>query len=218
LTNELITKSGSVCLPARSWIGVFAHPDDEWVAGWPVFQESGIHKGVIFFVGDNRGIKEQHVEGSGEWQVALTRVLNALDIEFLGCLNLEPDFYKSPRAKRRTFVDHLLSLLEKARNGLFSDASIITHNPVGEYGHPDHITVFDTVIQADFSNDVYITDICYERPLSPLQIKLFYKTLEPGSFYPDFEQWEKAVNLYKAEYRWTWSMRPTNEIARLYRL
>jgi len=97
-------------LPTDKWVGVFAHPDDEWLAGWPIFQRMDLRLGVIFFVGDNR------LDGQTDhrsWRPRLTEVLNSLGIELLGCLECPPDFYRLPRSERSIWRDRLAAILER---------------------------------------------------------------------------------------------------------
>lgn len=202
-------------LPAPAWIGVFAHPDDEWLAGWPLFQRLDIPLGVVFFVGDNRpGLATE----SEWWRPRLTEVLNELGIELLGCIGCAPDFFRSPRSDRAVWRTRLDALLEEARTDAFADAGLITHNPLGEYGHPDHLEVHRAVLETRDHHPLLISDLCYEGTISERQRRLFYSGSSYGPFTFDHHRWAAARRLYRESLRWTAREWPGQETARLYTL
>ena len=203
----------SSTLPSHKWIGIFAHPDDEWVAGWPVFQDKYVKKGVIFFVGNTL-----YGKSSTSCETALRRVLDTLEIEYLGTLKLNPDFYRMKRDMRRALSNELENLIHKVCSGSFLEAAILTHNPIGEYGHPDHITVFDTVLQFDYTNEIYITDLCLKGRISKAQRRIFYRAPLSSTYNLELEQWHKAASIYQKHYRWTGYSEMVQKAARLYKL
>lgn len=159
-------------LPDSAWVGIFAHPDDEWMAGWPVFQNPAVKKGVIFFVGNNcsgRGL------GRSSWQPVLITLLKSLGVQYLGCLGYEPDFSRFPLKARLGMTHSLMKLLSKALTRDFEKAALITHNPSGEYGHPDHRLVFEIILDLSPVNESYITDLCIEGLLSEYHRRLYYQ-------------------------------------------
>lgn len=207
--SELITD-----LPSKKWIGVFAHPDDEWIAGWPVFQNPAVQKGVVFFAGRNGPF----VRRNQGWRSRVERVLRQLDIALLGCLDLSPDFYAAGRDEVRMFPDALGTILKENAHGDFALAPILTHNPMGEYGHPDHQAVFGAVISASPAHPVFVTDLCYQGRLSPLQRATYYRNCVAGPFSLDTEMWNSARRCYETEYVWTGKSVPPGEQAKLYRI
>jgi hypothetical protein len=210
----MIKAAGATPLPAPTWIGIFAHPDDEWVAGWPVFQDPSVGKGVIFFVGDNRAIRDNQEHSES----ALRRILDSLDIEYLGSLNVPPDFYRLSRNARRRFSESLGNLLESVAIGSYSNASILTHNSAGEYRHPDHTTVLQTVLQVSPLQNVYITDLCFDGSISRMEKTLFYSRPVDGLHELQIERWQRAVQIYTEGYHWTGHQSPGQTVARLYKL
>jgi len=200
-------------LIAESWIGIFAHPDDEWLAGWPVFQRIDVRLGVIFFVGDNRSM----IHNSDKlWNPRLCKVLNGLNIELLGCLGCSPDFFRSPRSERSVWRDSIQNLISNVRTGDFADASIITHNPIGEYGHPDHIEVCKTVMDVHDYLPLLISDLCYEQTISLRTRRLFYNGISYGPFSLDKWRWLEARSAYRTSLHWTAWEWPGQNNARLY--
>lgn len=204
-------------LPSKTWIGVWAHPDDEWIAGWPVFQDLTCLHGVIFFVGNNSPGKTKEKE---EWLKPLRNLLQSMGIRYLGCLNLRPNFYHGDRRERTRWKKMLNVLLDSVfAKGPFADTAIITHNPVGEYGHPDHIEVFRAVMAQPFDRDVYITDIGTGSRISPLMSRTFYSKKITASLNLKQKRWVKAREAYHRFYRWTGrDGEPVNKKASLYKL
>lgn len=202
-------------LPTDAWIGVFAHPDDEWLAGWPVFQRMDVRLGVIFFVGDNRPATSS---SNKSWKSLLRDVLNGLNIQLLGCLGCAPDFFRSPRSERRVWRDSIQSLLANARTRDFTNAGLITHNPVGEYGHPDHIEVHRAVLDVCSHLPLLISDLCYEETISLRAQRLFYGGISHGPFTIDKHRWATARSAYRASLRWTAWEWPGQDTARLYEI
>jgi LmbE family N-acetylglucosaminyl deacetylase len=188
-------------LPADTWVGIFAHPDDEFVVGWPVFQDASVLKGAFYFVGENR---PECVHERPVWEPALERVLESLGIAYLGSLGLKPDFYRMERNERRRIPAMLKGAMRDILAGPFAGAAIITHNPVGEYGHPDHLAVFDAVLDAAGpEQDIYVTDISFSGRISPWKRKLYYQSSPAGPFSLDKNRYREAVRQYEQLFHWT---------------
>ena len=202
-------------LPARAWVGVFAHPDDEWLAGWPVFQRVDLQLGAVFFVGDNRAGGEGNY---AEWRPRLTRVLGSLGVQLLGCLDCSPDFYRLPRSERRIWRDRLADLLGESRaTGPFSQARIVTHNPMGEYGHPDHIEVHRAVLDV-CDERILVSDLSYADPPSSHVKRIFFRGAGYGPYHLDRARWATARAAYSSSLKWTAREWPSTDVARLYEL
>jgi LmbE family N-acetylglucosaminyl deacetylase len=202
-------------LPVCAWVGVFAHPDDEWLAGWPVFQRADLKLGAIFFVGDNRAGGQGD---DGDWRPRLMQVLEGLGIDLLGCLECTPDFYRLPRSERGVWRDRLGRLLEESRAaGPFSGARVVTHNPMGEYGHPDHIEVHRAVLDV-CDEGVLVSDLAYEEPPSPHVRRIFFRGAEYGPYHLDRVRWAAARAAYASSLKWTAREWPSTDVARLYEL
>ena len=204
-------------LSTDRWIGVFAHPDDEWLAGWPIFQRTDLTLGAIFFVGNNRTVTRTDNNGL-PWKTGLVRVLDQLGVQLLGCLDCAPNFYRDPRSERRVWREQLTKIFDEVRSaGPFAGAGIVTHNPVGEYGHPDHIEVNRAVLDI-CDVPVLVSDICDENPISERTRRLFYHSARYGPYHVDRNRWIAARTAYKTLLKWTAREWPGQETASLYEL
>jgi len=202
-------------LPADSWIGVFAHPDDEWLAGWPIFQHTDVRLGVVFFVGDNGPTPSL---GSSHWEPNLRSILSDFNIELLGCLKCLPKFYQSPRQLRTLWRDKLEKILSSALSGEYAGSGVITHNPLGEYGHPDHIEVHRAVVDICDTTPLVITDLVYGQVFPRRINSLYYQGKSHGPYHLDKGCWDAARRAYQNSLHWTvWDV-PQKSTARLYEL
>ena len=186
-------------LPGKNWIGGFAHPDDEWFAGWPIFQSTALNLGVIFFVDDNR----PDATRSGQCQQRLAEFLSRHGIRLLGTLGCRPGFYKERRQDRTIWRAALTDILDKVlADPAFQGARVITHNPMGEYGHPDHIETTMAVLDV-CKEPIVITDLCYEGHPSEGILRTYYRGRQFGHFELDRQRYATARSAYQSQFRWT---------------
>jgi len=67
--------------------------------------------------------------------------------------------------RRRRYRENFVSLVDTLRTKLNRYTDIITHNPWGEYGHPEHIQVYAAIkyLTKDTSHNTWFTNYCSDR-------------------------------------------------------
>jgi len=137
-------------------LGIFAHPDDEVLFGWPIFQSDEYEKHLIICCDD--------VARKGQCRYnALQEVCKQENIWLESILAEDNNFYALPtRRAEYLLTDSILkikSILESVIEEIKPDF-IFTHNPVGEYGHGSHRLLFEIVSQHPLVENLLVTDIC----------------------------------------------------------
>jgi len=187
-------------------LGIFAHPDDEVLFGWPIFQSNEFEKHLIICCDDSTRNRPGRKE-------ALEKVCQQENINLVRAMQEDNSFYALPT--RRS--DYLLSnavrninvVLEAAINDIKPDY-IITHNPVGEYGHGSHRLLFEIVSQNDKVKNLLITDICEEsnhrshRTIPETVEKAFYQN-KLRSETLDEAFYMRCRSIYNHHNAWTWN-------------
>lgn len=193
-------------------LGIFCHPDDEILAGWPVFQSDEYDKHLIICCSD----KERNRPGR---KLALQEVCKQENINLITCLDEPNDFYALPTRR----ADYLLTdsvanieaRLKLAINAINPDF-IMTHNPVGEYGHGSHRLLFEIVSQLKRNRPILITDICQEsnhrsHAEIPTSVRWAYYHNNLKSFHLlDWNFYRRCKTIYDKYSAWTWSKDPVN--------
>lgn len=187
-------------------LGVFAHPDDEVVVGWPLFQDPEIER-YVWYASDNRaGYANRSV-------VACQQFCEAEKITYVGCANEDSEFYRLPiRYKDHVLINAinkiLLSLHQAIR--MAQPDFIFTHNPIGEYGHGDHRLIFELV--ANFGRPTLFTDKCSlthchlsygEMPRYVKDAYYRFPYCDPLEVNNPF--YTRGIQAYKQYSAWSWS-------------
>ena len=192
-------------LEGKKVLMVLAHCDDEIVCGWPILQNVNIHKSIIIISSDRNNRQRQWCSHR---KFVTQDLCKKLGID-LCVLDYPSDFYSlSHRA------GHLITLENEIINTIngFEFDYIFTHNPFGEYGHLDHIFIFnllyraidrptlisDTMISSDWSNML---------PMTPRYDKTYYSDLI-GNFTLDDKFYKYVVRFYETRGVWTWPHNP----------
>ena len=139
-------------------LGIFCHPDDEVLFGWPIFQSDEYEKHLVICCDDS-------LRNRPGRKKALQEVCKQENINLVSCLSEDNNFYALPTRR----ADYLLTdainrinvQIEKAIIKTNPDF-IFTHSPVGEYGHGSHRLLFEIVSQHPLVKNLLITDICEE--------------------------------------------------------
>ncbi len=109
---------------------------------------------------------------------------------------------------KRRYAENFDILRKKLKSELKGVENVFTHNPWGEYGHPDHIQVNKvlSVLQEELGFNLYVTTYC-----SHAAMKLAYQYLKPSTCLQDYVciETDKAlareiVNVYKNHNCWTY--------------
>ena len=191
-------------------LAVLAHPDDECIFGWPVFQNPRLTKSLIMLVSDRDNPERQ-------WCARRLDALEEIGAECgfqTTCLHLDSEFYRLPYRRADLIVNDVYRLtLEAIDEHLrsFAPHFVFCHNPYGEYGMFDHRIVFDIVYHHSAAANICITDLCEAHrgwpsaDAIPQRIFQRYYADNPCleiELNSDFYCWCK--NVYERYGCWTW--------------
>jgi len=183
---------------------VIAHPDDEIIFGWPIFQNPTIKKKILCCSSDLNNPERVWCKHRKN---ALQKVCEIANGEKLICLDYNSEFYRLPtrnedlKKMSRNVVDNI----EKMDPFDY----IYTHNFWGEYGHLDHILINN--ICFSLKRDIIVSDmfvksnwLCYNEPPN-----LFKKNIEENEIVRniniDISLFPKYEKIYRDAGVWTWS-------------
>ena len=126
-------------------------------------------------------------------------------------------FKRNIKLIRRRYEENYNSLVVRLKDELEGIDNVFTHNPWGEYGHPDHIQVNKalTEIQKELRFSLYVTTYCGIQTLNLVNQYLpLGSTLEEYvSIETDKDLANEVVGLYKKYNCWTYhdDWRPMSE-------
>mgnify|MGYP002877121365 CR=1 FL=1 len=196
---------------------VMAHPDDEIIFGWPIFQDESIEKKLLICSSDANNPTRQWCK---DRKLALKKICDKHNVS-LTCLDYDSSFYKTqtrrptgiPRTPMGDSVAPFRSMckdIEQNIKILERDCDFIfTHNPYGEYGHLDHILLFDLVLK-NSKKPILITDMNlpsnWARSYAPSKImkKLFYNKEFKKDLNIDYNKYSFIKKEYEKVNSWTW--------------
>lgn len=141
----------------RKVLGVFTHPDDEVIFGWPFFQDKRLERYLIMCSWEApkpRGGGDLHFERRKN---AIADLCHSEGIT-LRQLDMSKDFH---HFGYQTAARQLQFAIEIAIAEIHPDI-IGTHSPYGEYGHPSHKMCFQIVLHTPGVNNIWVTD-CVRR-------------------------------------------------------
>ncbi|MBS0273129.1 MAG: PIG-L family deacetylase [Proteobacteria bacterium] len=206
--------SNDIAFPPHRAALVVAHPDDESL--WFSSVLSSVDR-IVFCFGDQFGESKK--------AAARRRAVSALPLQ--GLLNLA-----LPESGTRFFVDwarpqltqfgiaitdpaacvryedNYGSLIEGLRTALAGCDAVHTHNPWGEYGHPDHIQVYRavTALQAELGYTIWFTN--YAGAASwPLVQQIAGQPCwaQRRAVRPDTATARALMRVYARNGAWTWT-------------
>jgi len=170
----------ALCRKKESKLLVVAHPDDEIL--W--FNPQDFNKIIIAFLKrkDNLQVSE------GRKRVLERHPLK----EKIECLNLTESGYKRDIRNIEAHVENYEKLIAKLKEKILPYDCIYTHNPWGEYVHPEHIQVNNVIIELAkvpvFAFDGITPITSKKRKMEKINLDLYRKIKE----------------IYLTEKAWTW--------------
>mgnify|MGYP001162781370 FL=1 len=209
---------------------VMAHPDDEIIFGWPVFQDEQIEKKVLICSSDFYNPERQWCKYRKE---ALFEVCNHVGTMEVECLDYPSSFYRVPTRRPaeyprtphgdsmspiRKMESHIVRTMLRMEEGC--DA-VFTHNPFGEYGHLDHKLLFDLVLK-NSKKHVIITDMMlpsnWSDPVMNERMgRIYYNNKIKSGCKLNEDLLEFCKKEYEAKNGWTWN-RETPKKCNLYKI
>ena len=196
MTGQGIEKGARVLM-------VMAHPDDEVIFGWPILQREDLQVRVLCCVSDiENPVRKKREDRYG----ALIELSQMLKFE-VECLHFRSCFFSAndkPVMHNRTICEVLM--MSEAR---FWPDYVFTHNPIGEYGHLDHIMVHQSVLQST-GKPVLYTDmyepgqgwVPWDRLSRPVPGDVVVHTALKEKWYGQCEA------VYRRHRAWTWNKPP----------
>ncbi len=190
-------------------LGIFCHPDDEILAGWPIFQSEKLEKHLIICCDDYAR------RGSCRRQ-ALQEVCKQENINLVKTLSEDNNFYALPTRRADSLLSHSVFRINNALEQAIEDVQpdfIMTHNPVGEYGHGSHRLLFEIVSQHLLAENILITDICQEsnhrssKEIPQVVRDAYYKDPPPNGVLEilNMDFYNRCKAIYDSHNAWTWS-------------
>ena len=191
-------------------LGVFAHPDDELLWGFPMMQYGDVDR-YLMTISDNHNGYDYHAK------LALETVCKSAGIKLVECSCLPSEYYRIATRRRPTtlMLDVVPTIVARLRRVIaeVKPDRVITHNPFGEYGHGDHRLLFNIVSNLPELDDVEITftDACqlnkthlsFENIPRRIREAYYRDKIEEYTLFMDWFQ--PLREIYKEHGAWSWS-------------
>ena len=193
-------------LENKKIVMVLAHPDDEIIFGWPIFQMEGLKKEVLICTSDKHNKERKWCKHRKK---PLFEICEHFDVP-VTCLDYNSEFYKMNT--RDESLTHMYQDVLSHLNKMDYDF-VFTHNPMGEYGHLDHTHIFQLLL-THVKCPLLYTDICINInwpsfDAIPERYRQMYYTqpvFENMSYNKDVYDYCESV--YRNHDVWTWSRPP----------
>jgi LmbE family N-acetylglucosaminyl deacetylase len=188
---------------------VLAHPDDEIIFGWPIFQDDDYEKEIIMCSSDfNNPARQQYAHR----KFLLQEVCEKYNIP-LTCFDYPSEFYKLET--RGTTLEDMQNTIVDCVNSKECDY-VFTHNPMGEYGMIDHKMLFE-LMYTRVDKPLLITDLLQYETHWPSHHKIprriemdFYKH-KLFDCELNVEMYTDIYNIYNKGNAWTYWRTPETE-------
>lgn len=194
-------------------LGIFCHPDDEVLQGWPIFQRDDVEKHLIILCDDSSRNRPERLR-------ALKEVCKQENINLYGTLPEPNNFYFLPTRRAEYLLSHAINNIDAGIRLAIKEIKpdyIFTHNPMGEYGHGSHRLCFELVSQHPSVEHLIFTDMC-ERSNHRSSNKI-PGVIRDAYYHSEFaiseniqaldkEFYIRCHNTYLNHRAWTWSGLP----------
>jgi hypothetical protein len=193
---------------------VIAHPDDEIIFGWALLKYT---KKIIAVVDDKINSKFPQWKDRG---LAFIEVGKKLNIETIN-LGYTSQFSVDSNTRKLEIIENQILELIKEKEYIF------THNPWGEYGHPDHRFVYQIIKDNLKSNqklimsDIFLSQHCKNKGIdtkiiNPIQFfaqkEKNYQKILIDKYKIDAEFYYSIQEIYKKYKCWTWEKKIREEM------
>ena len=191
---------------------VVAHPDDEIIFGWPIFQDPNIEKEVIICSSDFHNPQRRQY---AHRKFILFEICDYFNIP-VTCLDYSSEFYKL-ETRGTTLEDMQSNVVNLVKSKINDFDYVFTHNPMGEYGMIDHKMLFELMFNYINEKPILITDLLqYETHWPsfhnvPERIKNTFYTKKIGDYKLDVDVYRYCYEKYKAGNAWTYWRTPETE-------
>ncbi len=192
-------------------LGVVAHPDDEFLWLWSVYQRRDIEKHLVVICSDLRR-KGPHR------RAALEEVCKQENIQLHTCIDIDNNFGNLPTRRASYLLTDAVQEIDTVVSQAVSDINpdyVATHNICGEYGHLSHRLLFELVSQNRNARNVIFTDISQEsnhRSSSeiPGSVRDAYyrKQINKQAQYLDLDFYARCKKIYEDHQAYTWCYPP----------
>lgn len=107
----------------------------------------------------------------------------------------------------RAYASNYVAIREALRGRLKPGMNVFTHNPWGEYGHEEHVQLFQVLnsLRDEIGFTLWMSNYCTDRAM-PLAMRYFQTA--PGAYIrrpTDKAFAEQVANTYKRHGCWTWA-------------
>ncbi|MDA1068219.1 MAG: hypothetical protein O3C43_17155 [Verrucomicrobia bacterium] len=200
----------------RNSVLVVAHPDDEVL--WFSSLLKKIDKVIIIFkdfyprpeIGEQRAkaiaklpfevvwlaIPEAGTYGLGNWEQPELSPFGLIVEDAASTTKITEDY-------ERNFHD----IHTQLKKHLSSDMTVFTHNPWGEYGHPDHVQTYRIIesLRANLEFHLYVSSYASSKSMSLVQYYADTGVQEPITGRIDSTNCNQIADSYKQHDCWTWA-------------
>ena len=107
----------------------------------------------------------------------------------------------------KKYIQNFDEIKEKLSEELLDYQNIITHNPWGEYGHEEHIQVFNAIskVSEKINFSVWVSSYFSEQSLKTMSLFKNLISKETYRFEINKDICEKVKSIYISNKAWTWS-------------
>jgi hypothetical protein len=181
---------------------VMAHPDDEVIFGWPILRKVS----SILICSNDKNNPER------AWCRYRFKALEEIG-ELLGIpvksLNYDSEFYRLSARDGflKQWMNEVLANVDQEADAIY------THNWMGEYGHLDHILVYQAMLKAK-PYWLMTSDIHMESEwggFTDVPVKSYPNSMSITKVKNDLVLYNQCKAIYDKYDVWTWSKDPVTE-------